>query len=42
MSGLVKRILGFNALVAIKLHLYLSHVRRWYTIAVSLPGKYAH
>ena len=27
MSGLVKRTLGFNAPVAIKLQLYLSHVR---------------
>ena len=27
MSGLVKRTLGFNAAVAIKLQLYLSHVR---------------
>ena len=27
MSGLVKRTLGFNATVSIKLQLYLSHVR---------------
>ena len=40
MSGLVKRTLGFNAPVAIKLQLYLSHVRRLLEYCTPLLSPY--
>ena len=40
MSGLVKRTLGFNALMAIKLKLYLSHVRSLLELCTPLWSPY--